>query len=72
MRDPKRIPKILDELKAIWAICPDLRLGQLILNVMQDPILYYLEDEEIIKRLREHYSGVHFENNKSRVESSER
>jgi hypothetical protein len=68
MRDPKRIPKILDELKGIWSMVPDLRLGQLILNVLQDPILYYLEDEEVIKRLREHYSGVHFETNKSNIQ----
>lgn len=30
MRDPKRIPVMLEELKEIWEKSPDLRLGQLI------------------------------------------
>ncbi len=37
MRDPKRIPKILSQLRALWMCSPDLRLGQLILNVARQP-----------------------------------
>ena len=60
MRDPKRIPEILNELKGIWSSFPDLRLGQLLLNATQDPVLYYLEDSELIKVLRDHYSEVRY------------
>lgn len=53
MRDPRRIPKILQKLERIWEKYPDLRLGQLILNSVQGPVLYYVEDEELIKILKE-------------------
>jgi uncharacterized protein YihD (DUF1040 family) len=49
MRDPKRIPKILKELRKIWEEHPDLRLGQLMLNLGFD--FYYIEDDELIKKL---------------------
>jgi len=53
MRDPERIPKILDELRRIWEAYPDLRLGQLILNFgPSDPALYYIEDEELISFMK--------------------
>ncbi len=31
-RNPARIPEILDALKELWELAPDLRLGQLLLN----------------------------------------
>ena len=53
MRDSKRIPIILDELKRIWEAYPDLRLGQLILNFgPRDPALYYIEDEDLINYMK--------------------
>jgi len=55
MRDPQRIPKILDQLKPIWAGNPDLRLGQLLLNAIRDPALYYVEDEKLVEVLRKFY-----------------
>ncbi|MCR4562305.1 MAG: DUF1040 family protein [Bacilli bacterium] len=55
MRDPNRIEKVLDEIKNIWQKCPDLRLGQLLLNVARDPELYYLEDDAIIEKLKTFY-----------------
>lgn len=58
MRDPNRIYDIINRLEAIWARFPDLRLGQIILNVVNDPLLYYLEDDELIKRLEEHYDNL--------------
>ena len=68
MRDPKRIPDILNQLKAIWSSFPDLRLGQLLMNVDDDPRLYYIEDGELIKVLRNHYSEAKYiENNKSSI-----
>ena len=53
MRDINRIPKILHEIQRVWEAFPDLRLGQLLLNVVADPTLYYIEDEELIHRLLE-------------------
>ena len=55
MRDTNRIPTICNELSQIWELHPDLRLGQLLLNVARDPELYYLEDDELIRRLYELY-----------------
>ena len=77
MRDPKRIPKILNELKGIWSSFPDLRLGQLIINAAgmwnmssmdAERKLYYMEDSDIIKLLRDHYSEVKYiEDNKPNI-----
>ena len=52
MRNPERISKILTELSEIWIQYPDLRLGQLLLNVINDSVLYYIEDEDPIKELK--------------------
>jgi uncharacterized protein YihD (DUF1040 family) len=81
MRDPKRIPEILNQLKGIWSSFPDLRLGQLIINAAgmwdmstmdAERKLYYMEDEQLIKLLRDHYSEVDYiENNKSNIQNSE-
>lgn len=58
MRDPKRIDIILNRIKQIWNKYPDLRLGQLIVNVISDDsILYMLEDEEMIRSLEDFYSN---------------
>lgn len=53
MRDPKRIPGILHDVQRVWEVFPDMRLGQLLLNVAADPTLYYLEDDELVHRLLE-------------------
>lgn len=58
MRDINRIDRILDRLKTLWKKYPDLRLGQLILNVINDPALYYIEDEELIDLLEEYYDNI--------------
>lgn len=56
MRDPKRIDKILKEISDIWHKNPDLRLGQLICNVVRDPALYYVEDEMLVEAIKRFYS----------------
>lgn len=61
MRGPNRIDDILERLKDIWKAYPDLRLGQLIMNVANDPILYYLEDEELLKKMEEIYLKKFYE-----------
>ena len=55
MRDVNRIDKVLDEIKAIWKANPDLRLGQLLLNVVRDPALYFIEDDELVFYLKNYY-----------------
>lgn len=57
MRDAKRIDVVLQEISNIWHTYPDMRLGQLICNVIQDPALYYIEDKDLVERLKEFYSG---------------
>ena len=58
MRDPKRIDVILQEIGAIWHKYPDMRLGQLIGNVLDGPSLYYVEDDSLVKALKDMYEGA--------------
>ena len=58
MRDPKRIDVILQEIGAIWHKYPDMRLGQLIGNVLEGPSLYYVEDDSLVKALKHMYEGA--------------
>lgn len=55
MRDICRIDKVLKEVGEVWKQVPDLRLGQLLLNVLQDPALYYVEDDQLVLYLKEFY-----------------
>lgn len=56
MRDPQRIDEILDELRDFWKKYPDLRLGQLVVNVVAPneptPEVFYIEDTEFMFRLK--------------------
>lgn len=48
MRDPARIERILGLVEKVWRAHPDLRLTQLIMNVLSmnsDP--YYVEDDKL-------------------------
>lgn len=61
MRDPKRIPELCKLLEREWSKAPDLRLCQLISNVVSYSSIsdgFYLEDDEfewqLIKFMREH------------------
>ena len=58
MRDPKRIDVILQEISDIWHKYPDMRLGQLIGNVLEGPSLYYVEDDGLVKVLKDMYEGA--------------
>jgi hypothetical protein len=53
MRDPNRIDGILAQVAEIWKQYPDLRLGQLILNLHpgNPAALYNLEDEALVRKL---------------------
>jgi uncharacterized protein YihD (DUF1040 family) len=56
MRDPERIPVVLDELRKAWEKNPDLRLCQLIVNLAKPPHptpeIFYLEDDVLLSRLK--------------------
>ena len=53
MRDPDRIPRILEKLRAYWEANPDLRLCQIVsnLNPSGTPDPFYVEDDVIEKAL---------------------
>ena len=61
MRDVNRIPQILGDLKKIWELTPDIRLGQLLLNAVDhdENTLFYIEDQDLIDRMfHEIYSNL--------------
>jgi len=51
--DPKRIPELLAQLKALWLTQPQLRLGQLLLSATGGAAalspLFYTEDDQLIQ-----------------------
>lgn len=48
MRDLKRIDEVLNTVKTVWEQYPDMRFGQLVVNVLGvDP--FYIEDDVILK-----------------------
>ena len=51
MRDPNRIPVLLQAIKEVWEKSPDLRLCQLIQCVTGKNDSFYVEDEEFSKQL---------------------
>lgn len=57
MRDPNRINRILEKLRAAWLSSPDLRLGQLVTTAVavaekrQVDDIFYIEDEQTEKGL---------------------
>jgi len=58
MRNPERIDIILKEIGDIWHKYPDLRLGQLIGNVLEGVNLYYVEDAGLVAALRDMYKNA--------------
>lgn len=50
MRDPNRIPQVLDAVRKYWERHPDLRLGQIVTNMAGgDP--FYFEDDKLLEEL---------------------
>lgn len=64
MRDPKRINRFCDGLKAIWSMSPDLRFGQLMLIMLmayekdagKDP--FFVEDDEMLEFMRNYLRHI--------------
>ena len=63
MRDVNRIPDFLKTVEEVWRKYPDMRFGQLVVNVLGvDP--FYVEDEEskqMFKKFGEPMSDVNTE-----------
>ncbi len=61
MRSPFRIYDFVDKLVHAWIRYPDLRLGQLISNALHGcgTDLFYMEDEDLIKRVIKYLDKVH-------------
>lgn len=53
MRDPLRIPIILDKLELIWAQNPDWRFGQLLYNTRLNELGFYEEDDQALQILKQ-------------------
>lgn len=57
MRDPSRIPVVIEALWRAWEANPDWRLGQLIFNAARptppSPTLFYMEDDVLMRRLQD-------------------
>ncbi len=55
MRDPARIPRILEALRLYWEQNPDLRLGQIIHNAAWPDYagdnVFFMEDDLLEERL---------------------
>ena len=52
MRNKKRISKVLAKLEEVWNKYPDLRLGQMLINIIATDNLYYVTDEQLTSRIR--------------------
>ena len=56
MRDPNRLYKFYDELKRIhMTYVPDWRFGQLITNIFGSYDIFYLEEEDILRRIKRYF-----------------
>ncbi len=64
MRDPKRIRPFLDKLAEGWEKYPDLRFGQLVMDIVPDSDrLWNCEEDEFLNRLNSFVSNVEEKHN---------
>jgi len=56
MRDPDRIPNVLQKVVKLWRMYPEWRLGQLIANVAawRDAPVWEIEEEELTAEIERH------------------
>jgi hypothetical protein len=50
-RDPARLERMLAKLALVWGAHPDLRLGQLVVNITGTSDPFSVEDDETERRL---------------------
>jgi uncharacterized protein YihD (DUF1040 family) len=59
VRNPDRIPEVLDAVEERWRESPDLRLGQLLWTITnEDP--FGVEDDELLRALDEELSCPYY------------
>lgn len=63
MRDPNRIPVVLEQIEKLWRLHPDWRLGQLISNVaawvdVNNATVWEVEDESLTAEIDRHLNQV--------------
>lgn len=46
------IPDVLDAVRVLWELHPELRLGQLLENLSQKTLVFYLEDAVLLELAR--------------------
>lgn len=49
---PEEKRQVLDELYELWITVPELRLGQLLKNVLIRRSIYYIEDFDLVTEVR--------------------
>jgi hypothetical protein len=56
MRDPDRIPIVLEKIERLWQRYPDWRLGQLVANVAawRDTDIWNIEENELTEEIDRH------------------
>jgi uncharacterized protein YihD (DUF1040 family) len=59
MRDPARIEPMLNLIRTAWELNPDMRLGQLLVNIVRPtqscPEVFYVEDDELVRRIGKYF-----------------
>lgn len=56
MRDPNRLYNFYDELRRMhMTYAPDLRFAQLMINIFGMVDVYYKEEDEVLKRVKEYF-----------------
>lgn len=56
MRDPNRLYGFYNKLQEIhMKYVPDWRFGQLLSNIFGDEDIFYLEEDELIKRIKDYF-----------------
>ena len=56
MRDPNRLPKVLEAVAAIWRLHPDWRLGQLVANIAawSEQDVWDVEEDLLMQEIHRH------------------
>lgn len=65
MKDRDRIPPLLAHLAFLWKANPELRLGQLLINLcFEGEDLWLLEDDVLIKRIQQAFKSQNLDKSK--------
>ena len=64
MRNPERIRPFLDKIAEAWEKYPDLRFGQLVMDIVPDSDrLWNCEEDEFLNRLESFVSNIEEQHN---------